>query len=89
MKNRIVVDFQLEGQLKELMEQKDTVQSQLDNFRRVTSDGNFNDHATRQWVSILLLLHTIIKPCNNLLNNILIGLLLTGSIEQVFRVPSM
>ncbi|ONM56693.1 kinesin-like protein KIN-7J isoform X1 [Zea mays] len=40
---------QLEGQLKELMEQKDTVQSQLDNFRRVTSDGNFNDHATRQW----------------------------------------
>ncbi|XP_066382370.1 kinesin-like protein KIN-7J isoform X2 [Miscanthus floridulus] len=40
---------QLEEQLKELMEQKDTVQSQLDNFRRVASDGNFNDHATRHW----------------------------------------
>jgi hypothetical protein len=64
MKNRIVMDFQLEEQLKELMEQKDTVQSQLDNFRRVASDGNFNDHATRQWVSILLLLHSVIKPCN-------------------------
>jgi len=63
------------------MEQKDTVQSQLDNFRRVASDGNFNDHATRQWVSILLLLYSVIKPCSDLLNDILIGLLLTGSTE--------
>jgi len=54
MKKRIVMEFQLEEQLKELMEQKDTVQSQLDNFRRVASDGNFNDHATRQWVYILV-----------------------------------
>jgi hypothetical protein len=73
------VDFQLEEQLKELMGQKETVQSQLDNFRRVAIDENFDDHAIRQWVSILLLLHFIIKPYNDLLNDILIGFLLTGS----------
>ncbi|ONM23040.1 Kinesin-like protein KIN-7G [Zea mays] len=40
---------QLEEQLKELMGQKETVQSQLDNFRRVAIDENFDDHAIRQW----------------------------------------
>lgn len=47
------MNFQLEEQLKELMEQKDTVQSQLDNFRKVASDGDINNHLARRWVLLL------------------------------------
>uniref|UniRef100_A0A0D9XFW7 Kinesin motor domain-containing protein n=1 Tax=Leersia perrieri TaxID=77586 RepID=A0A0D9XFW7_9ORYZ len=39
----------LEEQLKELMEQKDTVQSQLENFRKVASDDDINNHLARRW----------------------------------------
>jgi centromeric protein E len=38
------------------MEQRDTVQSQLDNFRKVASDGNIDDRTTRRRVLIFLLL---------------------------------
>jgi hypothetical protein len=48
------MDVKLEEQLKELMEQRDTVQSQLDNFRRVASEGNISDRTTRRWVLILI-----------------------------------
>ncbi|KAL6601703.1 hypothetical protein ACP70R_044923 [Stipagrostis hirtigluma subsp. patula] len=40
---------QLEEQLKELMEEKETVQSQLDSFRRVASDGLIDDRTARRW----------------------------------------
>uniref|UniRef100_A0ACD5XUJ4 Uncharacterized protein n=1 Tax=Avena sativa TaxID=4498 RepID=A0ACD5XUJ4_AVESA len=39
----------LEEQLKELMEEKVTVQSQLDNFRKVASDDHLNAHKARRW----------------------------------------
>nr|CAB3459015.1 unnamed protein product [Digitaria exilis] len=48
----VVMSDKLEEQLKDLMEQRDTVQSQLENFRRVASDGNINDRTTRQWYTI-------------------------------------
>ena len=54
LENIIIMNAKLEDQLKELMEQRDTVQSQLDNFRRVASDGNISDHTTRRWVLILI-----------------------------------
>jgi hypothetical protein len=49
-----VTNFQLEQQLKELMEQKDTVQSQLDSFRRVASEGCIDECAARQRVFVPL-----------------------------------
>ena len=54
LKNIIIMDVKLEEQLKELMEQRDSVQSQLDNFRRVASDGYISDRTTRRWVLILI-----------------------------------
>lgn len=48
-----VMNSQLEEQLKELMEEKDTVQSQLENFRKVASDDHLNDHKARRWVLTL------------------------------------
>ncbi|KAM0895010.1 hypothetical protein ACQ4PT_024120 [Festuca glaucescens] len=39
----------LEEQLKELMEERVTVQSQLDNFRKVASDDHLNAHKARRW----------------------------------------
>lgn len=56
------MDFQLEEQLKSLMEQRDIAQSQLENFRRVASDGNINDRTTRQWVLITGLLFKTMHP---------------------------
>jgi centromeric protein E len=47
------MDFQLEEQLKELMEERVTVQSQLDNFRKVASDDHLNAHKARRWVLAL------------------------------------
>ncbi|VAI20144.1 unnamed protein product [Triticum turgidum subsp. durum] len=44
-----VMDFQLEEQLKELMEEKDTVQSELENFRKVASDDHLNCLKARRW----------------------------------------
>jgi hypothetical protein len=49
-----VTNFQLEQQLKELMEQKDTVQSQLDSFRRVASEGYIDECAARRRVFVPL-----------------------------------
>ena len=48
-----VMDFQLEEQLKELMEEKDTVQSELENFRKVASDDQLNYLKARRWVLAL------------------------------------
>lgn len=59
------VNFQLEEQLKELMEQKDTVQSQLDNFRKVASDGDINNHLARRWVLFSYALMCYLKKINN------------------------
>ncbi|CAM0952586.1 unnamed protein product [Alopecurus aequalis] len=39
----------LEEQLKELMEEKVTVQYQLDNIRKVASDDHLNAHKARRW----------------------------------------
>lgn len=47
------MDFQLEEQLKELMEEKDTVQSELENFRKVASDDQLNYLKARRWVLAL------------------------------------
>jgi centromeric protein E len=45
---------QLEKQLMELMEEKDTVQSQLNCLLKGEDDDHNTEHTARQWVFVLL-----------------------------------
>jgi centromeric protein E len=45
---------QLEKQLMELMEEKDTVQSQLNCLLKGEGDDHNTEHTARQWVFVLL-----------------------------------
>ena len=48
--------FQLEKQLKELMEERDTVQSQLNCLLKGDGDDHGNEHTAKRWVFVLLYL---------------------------------
>lgn len=48
--------FQLEKQLKELMEERDTVQSQLNCFLKGDGDDHGNERTAKRWVFVLLYL---------------------------------
>lgn len=50
--------FQLEKQLKELMEERDTVQSQLNCLLKGDGDDHGNERATKLWVFVLVYLTT-------------------------------
>lgn len=45
--------FQLEKQLKDLMEERDTVQSQLNCLLKGDGDDHCNEHTAKQWVFVL------------------------------------
>ena len=45
--------FQLEKQLKELMEERDTVQSQLNCLLKGDGDDHGNEHTAKRWVFVL------------------------------------